>query len=74
MISNAPYGVRVGSDAEGARLFRDLGTLAQSKLQGWRMAVLVGDRNITRGSGLSFESRLAFKNGGIAVELLVARA
>lgn len=74
MVANAPYGVRVGANADLGRLFRDLGDLARGKLRGWRLAVLVGDRNITSPSRLTWQRTLAFENGGIKVELLAARA
>jgi putative N6-adenine-specific DNA methylase len=74
LVTNAPYGIRVGGQGDPARLFRELGELLRSRLTGWTAAVLVGDRNITRSSGLAFEPRLSFDNGGIPVELLVAKA
>jgi hypothetical protein len=48
--------------------------LARGKLAGWTIAALVADAGVARAAGLPWRRALKFQNGGIPVELLVARA
>jgi putative N6-adenine-specific DNA methylase len=72
VISNPPYGVRVGETAELRDLFARLGQVAREKCAGWRVALLSADRALEAQTALPFREVLQTSNGGIAVRLIVA--
>jgi len=66
VITNPPYGVRVG-DPEGLRnLYATLGSRVRSA-PGWRVGVLTSDPALSRQMGLPMRSRFSTSNGGIPV-------
>ena len=72
LVTNPPYGVRVGDNIALRDLYAALGNLARNRLQGWRLVMLSADRRLAARVGLPLEPLLATRNGGIAVELLAA--
>ncbi|HEX2188840.1 MAG TPA: hypothetical protein VHG51_08085, partial [Longimicrobiaceae bacterium] len=73
LVSNPPYGVRVG-EAEGLRnLYAALGRTARAKLPGWTLALLSADRALEAQVRVRWEEALRTRNGGIPVRLVVAR-
>ncbi len=73
LVTNPPYGVRVG-EREGLRnLYAALGRVARSRLPGWTMAVLFADRRIEGQLRMHLAEVLRTRNGGIPVRLLVGR-
>jgi len=68
IVTNPPYGVRLGGDL--ARLYYELGDLVQRA--GYRLAVLASRRGAP--AKLRFETAFRTQNGGIPVELLVAKS
>jgi len=68
VVTNPPYGVRLGGDL--ARLYSELGDLVQRA--GYRLAVLASRRGAP--AKLRFETAFRTQNGGIPVELLVAKS
>jgi putative N6-adenine-specific DNA methylase len=72
LITNPPYGVRVGEKRELAALYTALGSVARQHLAGWRVSLLSGDDRLARATGLPLEELLATRNGGIPVRLLTA--
>lgn len=73
LVSNPPYGVRVGESEALRNLYARLGQLARERLGGWQVALLSADARLEAQTRLDFEQRLATSNGGIRVRLLVAR-
>jgi putative N6-adenine-specific DNA methylase len=76
LITNPPYGIRVG-DVSGLRdLYATFGRVATQRFSGWRCAVLSGDqtrgRELDRHMGIAFGTAWSSTNGGIPVRLLVA--
>ena len=72
LITNPPYGVRVG-ETQGLRdLFARLGQLVRTHGAGWRVALLSADRQLERETRLPFTEVLATRNGGIPVRLVVS--
>lgn len=71
LLTNPPYGVRVGDRQRLRDLYAALGNLARDRLPGWTIAMLCADRRLCGQSGLAMRSGLATRNGGIPVELLV---
>jgi len=69
IATNPPYGVRVHADLP--RLYADLGELARRS--GYRIAALVPDRRPAGRSEVAWERAIRTRNGGLNVELLLAR-
>ncbi|MER3547112.1 MAG: bifunctional 23S rRNA (guanine(2069)-N(7))-methyltransferase RlmK/23S rRNA (guanine(2445)-N(2))-methyltransferase RlmL, partial [Rhodanobacteraceae bacterium] len=77
LITNPPYGERMGEENEVRDLYRTLGQRLRADFSGWRTAVLVAqvqhaECDPAHAIGLRTEKRYALNNGAIACELLVA--
>jgi putative N6-adenine-specific DNA methylase len=70
LVTNPPYGVRVGERRELHTLYAALGSTMRERLLGWRVALLSADPGLDAATGLSLEEVFATSNGGIAVRLL----
>jgi 23S rRNA (guanine2445-N2)-methyltransferase / 23S rRNA (guanine2069-N7)-methyltransferase len=70
LVTNAPYGVRVGEEGEPVELLRALGARLRAVGQGTTLAVLVGRAEHARALGLRGLERLPLVNGGL--ECLIA--
>lgn len=74
VVSNPPYGVRIG-DADRVRdLYARFGTVLRKEFAGWRCAYLSADRSrghvLERQLGLNLRPVWYASNGGIPVQLL----
>lgn len=74
LISNPPYGARIGETKELRDLYARLGQVAEEKCAGWGVALLSADRGLERQTRLAFEERWRSSNGGIPVRLVTATA
>jgi len=70
LITNPPYGVRVGDRDRLRNLYAQLGNVARRKLNGWNLALLSADESLDQQVGIPLETVLATKNGGISVRVL----
>ncbi len=70
VLSNLPYGERVGDPKELEYLYRTLGETAREHWQGYGLALLMGDKHLTKLLGLKPAERTPLKNGGLDVELV----
>ena len=73
IVSNPPYGVRVGDAQQLRDLFARLGHLARERYRHWTIALLAADPRLIAATGLLLEEALRFRNGGIPVRLVVRR-
>jgi putative N6-adenine-specific DNA methylase len=73
LVSNPPYGVRVGESGPLRNLYAALGRVARERFPGWRVALLTADRDLERQTGLALGEAFRTQNGGIPVRLAVAR-
>ena len=73
LLTNPPYGTRIGGGGDRRDLFARLGTVARERLPDSRVGLLVDDGAPIRSTGVRFHERLRTSNGGIAVRLLVGR-
>jgi putative N6-adenine-specific DNA methylase len=73
LVTNPPYGVRVGDPAALRNLYSTLGRVAREPLASWTVALLSADVRLERQLGLAMEPALNTSNGGIPVRLLVRR-
>ncbi|HZA52365.1 MAG TPA: RNA methyltransferase, partial [Myxococcaceae bacterium] len=74
LVTNPPYGKRVGDAGDLAPLYAALGALLRERLPRWRAAVLVPDLRLERALSLEVEDAFELLNGGIRCHLLVTRA
>jgi putative N6-adenine-specific DNA methylase len=71
LVSNPPYGVRVGERDPLRSLYAALGRLARERFPGWRLALLTADRVLEGQLGVPLQETLRTRNGGIPVRLVV---
>jgi putative N6-adenine-specific DNA methylase len=69
LVTNPPYGVRVGDPAQRGDLFAKLGKLARAH-PGWTISALTPERTLERALGPAARPILRTRTGGIAVELV----
>lgn len=73
IITNPPYGIRVG-EARGLRdLYAAFGRVARDRFPGWTVALLSADRALEAQLGLPLEEKFRTRNGGIPVRLVAGR-
>ncbi len=72
VLSNPPYGVRVGKRGPLRDLYAQLGHVLRDRLPGWRVALLCGD-DLWRCCGLPLAPTRGLRNGGLAVQLVQGR-
>jgi len=66
VLTNPPYGVRMG-DGDGLRdLYARLGSSFKTG-EGWRLGILTSDADLARQTGLPLRARFSTRNGGIPV-------
>jgi putative N6-adenine-specific DNA methylase len=70
IVTNPPYGVRVGDRDALRNLYAQLGTIARDRFPGWRLTALSADPRLDSQIGSGMEKVLATKNGGIAVRAM----
>jgi putative N6-adenine-specific DNA methylase len=71
ILTNPPYGVRVGESDDLRNLYATLGSALKRK-PGWRLGVLTSDSLLVRQTKLSLKPRFSTSNGGIPVSYLVS--
>jgi putative N6-adenine-specific DNA methylase len=69
IVSNPPYGVRLGDRAESHRLFREFGQLLRAEFGGWHVTLLAAT-DVERVLQVPLKSRLQTTNGGLRVQVL----
>lgn len=73
LVTNPPYGHRVGERDALRSLYSRLGQVAHTLLSGWTVAILSADARLEGQVGLEFEHAFRTSNGGIPVRLAVGR-
>jgi len=71
VLTNPPYGVRVGDREELRDLYARFGTVLRTRFHGWSVALLSADRRLEGQLRIRLEERLTLSNGGIPVRLMV---
>ena len=69
VITNPPYGVRVGAGGDLRNLYAQFGKVLRSRCPGWHVALLCNDRQLLGQMGLALDTSLGMVNGGIKVML-----
>ncbi|MEP7184957.1 MAG: bifunctional 23S rRNA (guanine(2069)-N(7))-methyltransferase RlmK/23S rRNA (guanine(2445)-N(2))-methyltransferase RlmL [Rhodanobacter sp.] len=70
VITNPPYGERMGERADMPKLYRALGDALRARFSGWRAAVLAGDVELGRAMQLHADKRYVLYNGALETVLL----
>lgn len=74
IVSNLPYGKRIGTPEPDLHIFfRKLGKHICNQFEGWDFAFIVEEPRFASISGLPVKDEIRFKNGGIAVRLVMGR-
>lgn len=71
LITNPPYGERIGRKDSLPQLYRHLGELLSREFKGWQAAILAGDREHGRSLGLRSHRQYQLFNGRLPVTLLL---
>jgi putative N6-adenine-specific DNA methylase len=71
ILTNPPYGVRVGESDDLRNLYATIGSALKSK-PGWRLGILTSDSALVRQTKLSLRPRFSTSNGGIPVSYFVS--
>ena len=73
LITNPPYGVRVGEKDQLRNLYAQFGNVVRANAPGWTVGLLSADRRLEAQTRLELRERFATRNGGIAVRFMVGR-
>ena len=71
ILTNPPYGIRVGEGADLRNLYARLGAAVKDNPD-WRLGVLTDDARLARQVGVPLRSRFETRNGGIPVSFLAS--
>lgn len=71
MITNPPYGERLGELPELVRLYAQLGEKAKALFPGWTLALFTGNPDLGHRLGLRAHKQYALKNGALDAKLLL---
>lgn len=73
MVTNPPYGTRVGERQRLRDLYASLGNVLRKNFPGWHLTMLVAAGGLERQTGIALRTVLETNNGGIGVRALSAR-
>lgn len=71
LVTNPPYGERLGSEAEMVKLYSLIGANLKQYFGGWRAAVFTGRPDLGPRMGLRAEKLYSFFNGDLPCKLLL---
>ena len=71
VITNPPYGERLGELPALISLYQGLGALLREHFTGWSVALLTGDPKLGHRLGMKAHRQYAFKNGSLDTRLLL---
>lgn len=69
LVTNPPYGIRMGEQDELAALYPQLGSVLKKKFSGWRAYIFTGDLRLPKLIGLSPSKRTPLYNGPLECRL-----
>ncbi len=73
VVSNPPYGVRVGEQRKLRDLYARLGQVLRGQFPGWTVALLLSRGHARAELGLDLDPVATTRNGGIEVDIAVGR-
>jgi putative N6-adenine-specific DNA methylase len=73
IVTNPPYGVRVGESGRVRDLWAQLGKVLRARAPGWEVALLSPDQALERQLAIPLRLAARTTNGGIPVRIMVGR-
>ena len=70
LLTNPPYGARIGEEKALRNLYAQLGNVARTHLPGWRVALLGANPRLEGQVGMPLHEVWRTNNGGIPVHLV----
>ena len=70
LVTNPPYGIRLGNNAEAKKLFTELGDFLKQKCKGTSAFIYTGDPSLRKSIGLKTTRRIPLVNGKLKGVLL----
>ena len=70
LLTNPPYGARIGEEKALRNLYAQLGNVARTRLPEWRIALLGANPRLEGQVGVAFQEVWRTTNGGIPVHLV----
>ena len=70
VVTNPPYGERIGSESGLAELYAELGGVLRERFQGWQAAILSGNPDLARHLGMYAKRTHRVFNGDLECRLL----
>ena len=70
VVTNPPYGTRVGDTAALRDLYARFGDVVRRRCPGWTVTMISGNPRLERHTAIAFEELARTRNGGIPVRLL----
>jgi 23S rRNA (guanine2445-N2)-methyltransferase / 23S rRNA (guanine2069-N7)-methyltransferase len=70
VVTNAPYGERLGTEDEAARVHEELGLVLKERFPGWKASVLTGSKALGQELRLRADKRYTIYNGPLECVLL----
>lgn len=73
VVSNPPYGERLGEEKQLIPLYQGVGKLLREEFNGWQAAMISSNPNLAKQVGISKQKTYKFWNGTIPAELFIYR-
>jgi putative N6-adenine-specific DNA methylase len=73
LVTNPPYGLRVGERKALRDLYAQLGNVARRRCDGWTVGLLSASAELERQLRMPLEVALRCRNGGVAVRMVVGK-
>jgi putative N6-adenine-specific DNA methylase len=73
IVTNPPYGVRLGSSGDLRNLHAAFGRLLRERCGGWQVALLAPNARLAAAAGLPLEPQRELLHGGLRLALLTGR-
>ena len=70
VVTNPPFGVRVGREKDLRNLYAQFGKVLRSNCPGWQVALLSSSLSLVRNTGLRFDQGISLAHGGLRVRIL----
>lgn len=73
LVTNPPYGVRVGERDRLRNLYAQLGKVVRAKCAGWSVVMISADSELDRQVGIPLRPVVVTSNGGIPVQIVLGQ-
>ena len=73
VVTNPPYGVRLGTNRDLRKLYAQFGKVLRTKCPQWQIAMLCNSAELLQATGLRFDPGIQTRNGGLKVRLVRGR-